>query len=255
MPPRPPTIDRRPVPARNTRLAQRVAAALSRAGVAPNLISASTIGFGLLAGGAFAATSWTSSHVGAALFFVLAALCMQARLLANLFDGMVALARAEPPHPTGALWNELPDRAADAVILVGAGFAVGGSPTLGWLAALMAVLTAYVRAQGAACGARQHFEGPMAKPQRMALMTVAALIAAVLPPSLHAELTGFFRDGPTALDASGVAAADRGIPCGVIGAALAIVILGCAVTIWRRLVGIARDLNSDSHSLPGRERT
>ena len=43
----------------------------------------------------------------------------------------------------------------------------------------MAVLTAYTRELGQSCGAPADYCGPMAKPHRMALVTVAALAAAV----------------------------------------------------------------------------
>jgi hypothetical protein len=58
---------------------------------------------------------------------------------------------------------------------------VGAAPVLGFVAALLAVLTAYIRALGASVGAGQVFAGPGAKPQRMAICTVAALIVAVTP--------------------------------------------------------------------------
>ena len=47
------------------------------------------------------------------------------------------------------------------------------------LTALLAALTAYVRATGGALGLPQDFRGPMAKPHRMALLTVACLVGAV----------------------------------------------------------------------------
>ena len=51
-------------------------------------------------------------------------------------------------------------------------------PWLGWLGALLAASTAYVRATGGALGLPQDFRGPMAKPQRMAVLTVACLAGA-----------------------------------------------------------------------------
>jgi hypothetical protein len=57
------------------------------------------------------------------------------------------------------------------------GYAIHSLPELGWAAALLAVLTAYIRAQVAVVGAPQDFRGPMAKPQRMALVITAAILA------------------------------------------------------------------------------
>jgi hypothetical protein len=50
---------------------------------------------------------------------------------------------------------------------------------MGWLAALLAAITAYVRALGGSLGLAQDFRGPQAKPQRMAVLTVACLLAVV----------------------------------------------------------------------------
>src|SRR5262249_52783241 len=135
---------------------------------------------------------------------------------ANMFDGMVALQTATA-SPVGELFNEVPDRVSDTAILVGAGYAVGGVPELGYLAALAALFTAYVRAEGKVAGAHQEFCGPMAKPQRMALMTGAALYAGLVPGAWQ-----------PALDA---------LPgWGVIALALVIIAAGGLVTALRRLL-------------------
>ena len=55
----------------------------------------------------------------------------------------------------GNRYNEVPDRIADLIILIAAGFAVGGSPTVGLLAAVVAVFVAYVRTMGASVGVGQ----------------------------------------------------------------------------------------------------
>ena len=80
--------------------------------------------------------------------------------------------------PVGELYNEVPDRLSDTFILVGIGYAAGGSPELGMFAALGAVLTAYVRALGKALTGKQDFCGPMAKQQRMFIVTLTALFCA-----------------------------------------------------------------------------
>ncbi|MEP2138114.1 MAG: hypothetical protein ABJI41_01305, partial [Erythrobacter sp.] len=77
-------------------------------------------------------------------------------------------------------WNEAPDRVADALILVGLGLGAG-APALGWAAAALAIGTAYIRELGSAQGLSADFRGPMAKPQRMALVTGAAIIAIFVP--------------------------------------------------------------------------
>ena len=56
--------------------------------------------------------------------------------------------------PIGELHNEVADRVSDAAILIGAGYALGSVPELGFVTALLAVFLAYVRAQGKAVGGR-----------------------------------------------------------------------------------------------------
>ncbi|MEH6774142.1 MAG: CDP-alcohol phosphatidyltransferase family protein, partial [Cereibacter changlensis] len=77
-------------------------------------------------------------------------------------------------------WNEFPHRVADIVILAGLGLAAG-LPAAGWAAAALAVLTAYLRELGRACGLPADYSGPMAKPQRMAAVTLAAVLAPLEP--------------------------------------------------------------------------
>jgi phosphatidylglycerophosphate synthase len=137
---------------------------------------------GLLAGASFSVLAWVSDPWLCSAAAIGSILGMQFRLLCNLFDGMVALAGGRTPAPTGELWNDLPDRISDACILIGAGIALTHLPwgrDLGWFAALLAVMTAYIRQLGRAQGAASCFAGPMAKQHRMAVMTVAALCEAV----------------------------------------------------------------------------
>ena len=160
--------DRRPLASRDTAWARRIAAALARSSVTPNQISTISIVFAAL--GAWALVD------ARPLALIGATICVQLRLLCNLIDGMVAIEGGKQ-SATGALYNEFPDRIADSLLLVALGYACGVT-WLGWLAALLAALTAYVRATGGALGLAQDFRGPMAKPHRMAVLTVACLIGA-----------------------------------------------------------------------------
>ena len=107
---------------------------------------------GIAAGLAWAATAagWYSR-----LAFGAAAALMQLRLLANMLDGMVAV-ETEKASRLGELYNEVPDRISDMAAFVGAGYALGGSPTLGYLAACLAVFLAYLRAEGKVAGATRN---------------------------------------------------------------------------------------------------
>jgi len=174
---------------------------------------------GVGAGVAFWATAQAHGPMRS-LLFALAAVGIQARLLCNLFDGMVAVEGGLKTR-SGDIYNELPDRFADWAVLLGAGYAAGAGlhgVVLGWAASLLAVLTAYVRALGASARASQHFEGPMAKQHRMALVTAAALISA------------------------GIAAAGK--PWPVMQWTLWIVIIGSAATVVRRTRAIIRELEA-----------
>jgi phosphatidylglycerophosphate synthase len=166
----PKAANRRPLTSRSSRWAQALASALVRTSVTPNAISVISIVFAL---------------IGAALLFyvysfaalIATALCVQLRLLCNLLDGMVAI-EGKRQSATGALYNEIPDRVADSLFIVALGYAVN-APWLGWLGALAAAVTAYIRVLGGSLGLPQDFRGPMAKPHRMAVLTIACVLGAL----------------------------------------------------------------------------
>jgi phosphatidylglycerophosphate synthase len=212
------TPERRPLTTRDRAIFQRLAAWLSARRVAPNAISLSSVLFAVAAGLCLLGTTSPNSRV----LFLLSAVFVQLRLLANMLDGMVALAAGES-SPLGDLWNEVPDRFADSIILVSAGYALGGVVVLGWLAGLLALLTAYLRAFGATHGVRGLFLGPMAKPHRMATMTAASLWAALVPV-----------DWPGGVNHE----------VGALTMALWTIVVGAVVTVVRRLNRIVVELRS-----------
>ena len=155
-----------------------MARVLTRAGVAPNAISIASLGFATAAGICLGFTAYAEGITRPALFLVAAA-CIQLRLLCNMLDGLVAI---EGGRKTvyGEIFNDMPDRFADVVILVGAGYSIANfswGRELGWLAAALAVMTAYIRLLGGSMGVKQYFLGPMAKPHRMALLTAACMFS------------------------------------------------------------------------------
>lgn len=171
--------NRRPLKSRGAAWAGAMAGALGRAKVSPDTISATSVTFAVLGASLLLWSGATESMGFRAFLLIVAAATIQLRLLCNLLDGMVAVEHGlGGPH--GPIWNELPDRLADALFLVGAGYAVELG-WLGWLAAVLAVLTAYVRELGRGLGQPADFSGPMAKPHRMAALTLACLVAAVEP--------------------------------------------------------------------------
>jgi phosphatidylglycerophosphate synthase len=105
---------------------------------------------------------------------------IQGRLVCNLLDGMVAV-EYKRQTAMGGVWNELPDRITDTLFLVGSGYAFG-EPMLGWVWAFVAALTAYIRLLGLTCGTPAYYVGPLAKQQRMAVLTCLWLVS---PALLH----------------------------------------------------------------------
>lgn len=195
---------------REAGLSQRFARWLGRKSVTPNQISIASVVFALLAAGCLLGMRWAGAAPLAWLLPLLAATFIQCRLLCNLFDGMVAVEGGKRT-PSGELYNDVPDRIADPIILIAAGYGTTVVPwagTLGWLAALVAVMTAYLRTLAASIGAPVDFRGPMAKQQRMAAMTLACVVTAPEPLLWR---RGWF-----------------------LVAALALVVLGGVVTIMRR---------------------
>jgi phosphatidylglycerophosphate synthase len=163
---------RRPLKTRSAEWARRLAKTLASAEITPNKISFFSMVAAGMGGVAFVVAG--SGAIPGEGGWLAAAGWIQIRLLCNLMDGMVAIEGGKK-SATGDLWNEIPDRVADTILLLCAGWAVG-LPWAGTLAAWAAVMTAYVRAMGAALTGAHDFCGPCAKPHRMAILTVAAVI-------------------------------------------------------------------------------
>lgn len=175
-----PASDRRPLRTRSRPAAQSAAGGLARRGVTPNAISIAGIVVAACAGACLLLVPGRSAGTQAALLLA-AGVLIQGRLAANMLDGLVAVEGGLGTR-TGPLFNEVPDRLADLLILVPAGYAiawVGWGPELGWAAGVLAVLTAYVRLLGGSLGLEQRFSGPMAKPHRMFVLTLACLASAI----------------------------------------------------------------------------
>ena len=162
--------NRRPLATRSSKWANWLSAILVKSNISPNQISVLSIAPALV--GARLLLSSPSS----AGMLVLTAICIQLRLLCNMLDGMVAIEGGKKSK-LGVLYNEIPDRVADSLFIVALGYAIA-MPWLGWLGALLAAKTAYIRVLGGANGLAQNFSGPMAKPHRMFVMTLGCLTAA-----------------------------------------------------------------------------
>jgi phosphatidylglycerophosphate synthase len=163
-------VNRRPLASRDRRWATLAARWLLRTPVTPNQIS--VFGIGVSAIGAWAIAAW-----GAPAGFLVGAVAIQLRLLCNLLDGMVAV-EGQRASSDGPLYNEIPDRIEDTLFLVAYGYAAR-LYWLGFVAALLAMFTAYIRVLGGSFGLPQDFCGPMAKQHRMAALTLGCLAALV----------------------------------------------------------------------------
>jgi len=165
--------NRRQLATRSASWAQWLGATLAKTNITPNQISVLSIAPALVGAWLLACTQVQKTPV----ILVLITLCIQLRLLFNMLDGLVAIEGGKQSK-VGILYNEIPDRIADSLFIVAFGYAIA-TPWLGWLGALLAAKTAYIRVLGGANGLTQSFRGPMAKQHRMFTMSLGCLIAAV----------------------------------------------------------------------------
>ncbi len=214
--------ERRPMFTRDWNISKQLTRWLVAGKVSPNAISLVGMAGGIATGLALAATTLPGL---ASAMYLIAAAGIIVRALGNLLDGMVAV-ESRTASPLGELFNEVPDRVSEIAILIGAGCAVGGNATLGLLAALVAVLVAYVRAEGKVVGASQHYCGPMAKPERMLVIFLIALYCGLTParwqPAMQIGHQQF----------------------GLMSIGLAIIVAGGILTAIRRLKRIAKEAST-----------
>lgn len=198
---------RREIKSRNTAWARGLAKALAQSNVSPNQISLLSIVFAAVALVAFVLARDNR------LYLLLAIAGIQLRLICNLMDGLVAV-EFNKKSKIGDLYNEVPDRIADAAIIIGAGLYCQNhdfAMQIAWANVFLATMTAYVRVLGASLDFGHKFLGPMAKQHRMALLTIATAIEIFLQAD-------------------------------VIYIALLIMLVGGVITVWRRLAGVAKAL-------------
>jgi phosphatidylglycerophosphate synthase len=193
----PPSPARRELRTRSAGWPRAIAGRLAVLRVSPNMVSIASLVFAAVAAWGFYRAGRYPLRSGdmfifmgdrvrrwrtwSAWWLVLGAAGIQLRLLCNLLDGLLAI-EGGLKTKTGELFNEIPDRLADALILAGAGYALGRAgwgPALGWSAAVLALFTAYIRVLGGSLGFAQDFSGPMAKQHRMFVLTMGALVAAM----------------------------------------------------------------------------
>ncbi len=211
--------DRRPIRAREDGRVRAIAAWLVRVGISPNQVSVLSVVFsGFSAGYLFYAAASEPAraiplYLGAAAFIPLRGLC-------NLCDGLMAV-EGGLKTKSGVIFNDLPDRISDPLLLATAGYSITWASwgrDLGWAAGLLAVMTAYIRVLGGSAGASQPFCGPMDKSPRMMIMMAACVLTAI-------ELAA-------------------GWPPRAMLVGLSVVVIGCVITILRRTKRIVEELES-----------
>lgn len=214
--------DRRPIGSRDSSWAVALAAWLAKRKITPNQISVAGMLAALVA--ALAIAFGNQDSIPERTLLVVAAALIFTRLLANMFDGMVAIEQGHA-SPTGQLYNEIPDRISDGVVLFATGLYSGASMELGLGAACVSLFVAYVRTADRAAGAPADFRGPLAKQQRMFVLIALFLYLAFTPS------TWTFEWGPSG-------------DWGPMGVALWIVIVGGLLTAVRRLITASRFLKA-----------
>lgn len=206
---------------------------LAAARLTPNQISVGSVLVAALGAAALVLSAHAESDAVRAALLATAAASIPLRLLLNMLDGMLAVEKGMS-SPVGDIYNELPDRISDVLLLGAAGLATAGllsagsvdiGVLLGFLAATLAVLTAYIRSLGAAMGTGNFFDGPLAKPHRMWLLMIGVL-GAIAEPWLP-WATGW-----------------------VLVGTLGLVALGSLFTCMRRLRRISAVLRTRSAGLP-----
>jgi phosphatidylglycerophosphate synthase len=212
--------DRRPIRSREHRVWKAIAHGLAMRGVSANAISVvgmiACIGAGAALAGTARCPEWSRA------LWIAGGVLVQLRLICNMLDGMVAIERGTA-SPVGELYNEIPDRISDMAALIGLGSAASSDVVLGYAAAGLAVFVAYVRAAVRAAGAPSDFRGPMAKQQRMFLVTMAAAFMGFTPMEWQRPFWS-----------------DWTVPRAV----LAAIVAGCVLTAFTRVLRGARILRA-----------
>jgi len=166
---------RRPIATMFRRTADAATRFCVRHAIHPDAISYLSLLAALIAGVCF----WKSGERRWLLF--IAPLFCYLRLWFNMLDGMVAVA-ANKASRRGEILNDLPDRISDVIIFAGVAHSGLMNPLIGYWAAILAVLTAYVGLFGQALGGQREFGGMMSKPWRMVTLSAGAWITFARAP-------------------------------------------------------------------------
>jgi len=207
---------RRPIAGMFRKTAEAAVRVAVRAGIPPDVISYASIVAAAVAGVLFWLSSTHPRYLALAVAFALL------RLWLNMFDGMVALAAGKASRK-GEIVNDLPDRVSDVLIFVGVAHSSWCNPFYAYWVAIAALIVAYVGLFGQAVGVQREFSGVMAKPWRIAALSVGALATMVLVLGDRSYWIGSF----TVLDWTHF-----------------VILIGCVQTVIVRLARIFRALDA-----------
>ncbi len=207
---------RRPIADLFRRTAHAAVRLAVRARIHPDVFSYASIVSAALAAWCFWRSRETPVLLLAAIAFALL------RLWLNMFDGMVALA-AGKASKRGEIINDLPDRVSDVVIFAGVAHSGWCNTLVAYWVAISAVIVAYVGLFGQAVGVQREFSGVMAKPWRIAMLSLGTLV----------QYLAWLIDNPSTV---------RGWT--FIDWANFLILIGCVQTVWVRLARIFRALGS-----------
>ena len=135
-------VNRRPLRIREQAWVHHVTHWCLRRGFTPNSISLWSIVFSAIVAGELVITVFVQNSF-AAILFVSTPLFIGLRGMCNLIDGLLAVEGGLKTR-SGEVFNDVPDRISDSLIFVAAGYSAS-FVNLGWMAALLAVGTAYAR--------------------------------------------------------------------------------------------------------------
>jgi len=210
---------RRPIKSRDHKFAKSITSFLIKQNISPNAISIISIFFAFIGMVALITMRQNISVLNT----VVAIIGIQGRLLCNLFDGMVAVDSGKSSL-VGEIYNELPDRISDTLLLLPLGYICIDYPyaiELAWSGVFLSLFTAYIRTFGSSLGITT-FRGIMAKQKRMALLSITLILSICFK---YSNIEIFYYKN-------------------IVYAMLIILSIGCLLTIVTRLYIIVKFLKS-----------
>lgn len=153
---------------------RRVEDVVAARGISADAVTVAGICAGLATAAVLALGVWRP-----VAWLAVAPLCLL-RMACNALDGSLAR-RQDATSARGAVLNELGDRVADLATFTALAPAVGAALALA--TALVALSTSFVAVVGAAVVGNRLTSGPLGKPDRVAVLGVAATAAALVGPA------------------------------------------------------------------------